>query len=105
LLCRPGCSQTHRDAPASVCQVLELKACISVSGLVTTFFKPSFVCLFVTGSYFVALVGLELTVAKAGLELQVMFLPLPPFCWNYRHKSPHLEPPTLLANVTGCTCP
>lgn len=29
-------------------------------------------------------------IAKSGLELLAIFLPHPPKCWNYRHKSPHL---------------
>lgn len=29
-------------------------------------------------------------IVKSGLELLAIFLPHPPKCWNYRHKSPHL---------------
>jgi hypothetical protein len=37
---------------------------------------------FDTGSHYVALAGLELSVDQAGLELREILLPLPPKCWD-----------------------
>jgi hypothetical protein len=44
LLCKPGWPQTHRDAPASASQVLELKVCVTTIQLSVVLFKLEVEC-------------------------------------------------------------